>query len=201
MCIRDRHETARRADAKRPDDARDRPPLSAQRGREGDGVSGSGPRARQGRRQPGVTAMKLTVLSLLAAFAPALHAADAAAKYMVPRNEYGQPDLRGVWNFSSDVPLQRPKDTPDKQFQTREDIEKSNAARDKQIEQYAQQGVGAHNLFWLDYKSQAENLRSSLIIYPSNGRMPALVDGVTRVGGLSLIHISEPTRLLSISYA
>ena len=82
--------------------------------------------------------MKLTVLSLLVAFAPALHAADAAAKYRVPRNEYGQPDLRGVWNFSSDVPLQRPKDTPDKQFQTREDIEKSNAARDKQIEQYAQ---------------------------------------------------------------
>ena len=131
--------------------------------------------------------MKLTVLSLLVAFAPALHAADAAAKYRVPRNEYGQPDLRGVWNFSSDVPLQRPKDTPDKQFQTREDIEKSNAARDKQIEQYAQQGVGAHNLFWLDYKSQAENLRSSLIIYPSNGRMPALVDGVTRVGGFAAV--------------
>jgi hypothetical protein len=136
--------------------------------------------------------MKLTVLSLLVAFAPALHAADAAAKYRVPRNEYGQPDLRGVWNFSSDVPLQRPKDTPDKQFQTREDIEKSNAARDKQIEQYAQQGVGAHNLFWLDYKSQAENLRSSLIIYPSNGRMPALVDGVTRVGGFAAVFKDVP---------
>ncbi|MBL4572616.1 MAG: hypothetical protein JKY86_06035, partial [Gammaproteobacteria bacterium] len=28
--------------------------------------------------------------------------------YVVPRTEYGQPDLNGVWNFSSFVPMQRP---------------------------------------------------------------------------------------------
>ena len=83
-------------------------------------------------------------------------------KYQAPRNEYGQPDLRGVWNFSSDVPLQRPKDTPDKLFRTREDIDKANAARQKQFEQLTQQGVGFHNDFWLDYKSQVEDLRTSL---------------------------------------
>ncbi|MGH8241137.1 MAG: hypothetical protein ACREXP_29545, partial [Steroidobacteraceae bacterium] len=105
--------------------------------------------------------------------------------YQAPRNEYGQADLRGVWNFSSDVPLQRPKATPDKHFQTREDIEKSNAARAKQLEQLTQQGVGAHNTFWLDYASQAENLRTSLIVYPADGRMPTLVDGVTRIGGFA----------------
>ena len=27
--------------------------------------------------------------------------------YVVPRTEYGQPDLSGVWNFSSFVPMQR----------------------------------------------------------------------------------------------
>ena len=102
------------------------------------------------------------VWCLCVVLAPAAHAADAVAKYQAPRNEYGQPDLRGVWNFSSDVPLQRPKDTPDKQFQTREDIAKSNAARQKQFEQLAQQGVGFHNDFWLDYKSQVENLRNTL---------------------------------------
>jgi hypothetical protein len=111
--------------------------------------------------------------------------AAAANTYKAPRNEYDQPDLRGVWNFSSDVPLQRPKDTPDKLHQTREDIEKSNAAREKQLEQFTQQGVGAHNVFWLDYKSQAENLRTSLLIYPANGRMPKLVDGVTKIGGFA----------------
>ncbi len=130
--------------------------------------------------------------ALLVAFAAAAHGADSAPKYKAPRNEYGQPDLRGVWNFSSDVPLQRPKDAPDKQYQTREDIEKSNAARDKQIEQYGQQGVGSHNLFWLDYKSLVENLRTSLIVYPSNGRMPKLVDGVTKIGGFAAVFKDIP---------
>jgi hypothetical protein len=125
------------------------------------------------------------VACLFAVCAPAVHAADAAAKYQAPRNEYGQPDLRGVWNFSSDVPLQRPKATPDKEYQTREDIKKSNEAREKQFEQLTQQGVGFHNKFWLDYESQTENLRTSLIIYPANGRLPTLVDGVTIVGGLA----------------
>ena len=132
-----------------------------------------------------MTTMIAAAASLLLAFAAVAHATDSAPKYKAPRNEYGQPDLRGVWNFSSDVPLQRPKDTPDKQYQTREDIEKSNAAREKQLEQYTQQGVGAHNVFWLDYKSQAENLRTSLLVYPANGRMPKLADGVTKIGGFA----------------
>jgi hypothetical protein len=128
---------------------------------------------------------KLLLLASTPLLAPTVHATDAAPKYQAPRNEYGQPDLRGVWNFSSDVPLQRPKDAPDKLTQTRADIEKSNAAREKQLEQYTQQGVGAHNVFWLDYKSQVENLRTSLLVYPANGRMPKLVDGVTKIGGFA----------------
>jgi hypothetical protein len=132
-----------------------------------------------------MTLRKLLLLASALLLAPSVHAADAAPKYKAPRNEYGQPDLRGVWNFSSDVPLQRPKDSPDKLTQTHADIEKSNAAREKQLEQYTQQGVGAHNVFWLDYKSQAENLRTSLLIYPANGRMPKLVDGVTKIGGFA----------------
>jgi hypothetical protein len=123
-------------------------------------------------------------IAILIVFAAAAHTADAP-KYQAPRNEYDQPDLRGVWNFSSDVPLQRPKDTPDKLFQTQADIEKSNAAREKQFEQLTSQGVGFHDKFWLDYKSQVRNLRTSLIVYPSNGRLPKLVDGVTKVGGLA----------------
>ena len=130
------------------------------------------------------TIRKLIVSSLFIALAPAAQAADTA-KYKAPRNEYGQPDLRGVWNFSSDVPLQRPKDTPDKLFRTREDIAKANAAREKQFEQLTQQGVGFHNDFWLDYKSHVEDLRTSLLVYPANGRLPKLVDGVTKIGGLA----------------
>jgi opacity protein-like surface antigen len=127
---------------------------------------------------------KLLLIASASLLASAAHAADAD-KYQAPRNEYGQPQLNGVWNFSSDVPLQRPKDAPDKLLQTREDIEKSIAAREQQFEQFTQQGVGFHNTFWLDYRSQSENLRTSLLVYPLNGRLPKLVDGVTKVGGFA----------------
>ncbi|HEX4970164.1 MAG TPA: hypothetical protein VFV69_03845 [Steroidobacteraceae bacterium] len=127
---------------------------------------------------------KLLLVASASLLASVTHATEAV-KYQAPRNEYGQPELRGVWNFSSDVPLQRPKDTPDKLFQTREEIEKALAAREKQFEQFTQQGVGFHNTFWLDYKSQTENLRTSLLVYPLNGRLPKLVDGVTKVGGFA----------------
>ena len=31
----------------------------------------------------------------------------AADAYQAPRTEWGKPDLQGVWNFSSNVPMQR----------------------------------------------------------------------------------------------
>ena len=41
----------------------------------------------------------------------AAHSAEpakaAAKKYVVPRTESGQPDLRGVWNYGSDTPFVR----------------------------------------------------------------------------------------------
>src|SRR5438046_2587133 len=51
----------------------------------------------------------LTLLALLASIltpAPAL--AQQAASYMVPRTEYGQPDLQGVWGTDFVTPLERP---------------------------------------------------------------------------------------------
>src|SRR5688572_9210451 len=127
---------------------------------------------------------KLLLFASTTLLACAAHAADTA-KYQGPRNEYGQPDLRGVWNYSSDVPLQRPKDTPDKLFRTREEIEKANAARAKQLEQLTQQGVGFHNDFWLDFQSQVNDLPTSLLVYPASGRVPKLADQVPPIAGLA----------------
>jgi hypothetical protein len=107
--------------------------------------------------------------------------------YRAPRNEYGQPDLRGVWNYSSDVPLERPKEFADKQFRTPEELEQANAVRDKTLERMTQTGVGAHNTFWLDYKAHATDLRTSLITYPTNGRLPKLAEGVQKIGGFAAI--------------
>ena len=49
------------------------------------------------------------------------------SKYRAPRTEGGQPDLQGVWNFNSGVPLQRPAAFSDKKFFTKEEFDKQRA--------------------------------------------------------------------------
>jgi hypothetical protein len=130
----------------------------------------------------------MTSLDKVAAVLGALLAQPAlGAEYRAPRNEYGQPDLRGVWNFSSDVPLERPKEFADKDYRTREDLDKANATRDATLERMTQTAgtVGAHNTFWLDYKAHGEDLRTSLISHPANGRLPNRVEGVQKIGGFA----------------
>ena len=51
----------------------------------------------------------------------------AAEDYAVPRTEWGQPDLQGVWNFSSDVPMQRPRQFGERQFLNQQEIEEIRA--------------------------------------------------------------------------
>ena len=46
--------------------------------------------------------------------------------YEVPRTEWGQPDLQGVWNFSSNVPMQRPAQYGTRQFLSAAEIDTTN---------------------------------------------------------------------------
>jgi hypothetical protein len=114
-------------------------------------------------------------------------AANSPPKFKAPRTEFGQPDLQGVWNYSSDVPLERPKDFADKEFFTPQDIAKLKAAKVKQIEQFAAIGVGAHSTAFFDFEARTENLRTSLITYPVDGRLPKLLDGVQHIGGTDAV--------------
>ena len=132
-------------------------------------------------RQLGI-GVQLLVTYLVLAGLPA-----QAAKYKVPRTEFGRPDLQGVWNYSSDVPLERPKEFADKIFFTREDIQKLKATTVQDIDRFASIGVGAHNTFYFDFEAQTENLHTSLIVYPTNGRLPKLVEGAPHVGAFDAI--------------
>src|SRR5687767_12910660 len=136
------------------------------------------------------------LFALLLVIAVAASAAgQTPAKYKVPRNEYGQPDLQGVWNFSADVPLERAKAYADKKFFTREELEKQAQARDASLDQIAKLApVEVFDRHWLDYRAQVENLRTSLIIYPENGRLPQLLPGVERTNLLQAINDIKGTR-------
>jgi hypothetical protein len=126
-----------------------------------------------------------SLLLFLALTVGPVSAAGPEAKYKAPRNEHGQPDLQGIWNFSSDVPLERPAAFADKKFLTREELEKLKAGRQKAFTVVGKVvPVEEVGLAWLDYVAQTENLRTSLIVYPDNGRLPKLVEGVRRIPGV-----------------
>jgi hypothetical protein len=128
--------------------------------------------------------MTRCLLLALTAMAAQAVAAGAQTPYKAPRTEFGRPDLQGVWNYSSDVPLERPKGLADRKTVSREERAQQNATREANFERLLTATAG-HDAFWLDYAAQGEDLRTSLITYPDNGRLPKLVEGVQKIGGFA----------------
>ncbi|MFZ8955845.1 MAG: hypothetical protein ACO3NC_09500 [Pseudohongiellaceae bacterium] len=109
-------------------------------------------------------------------------ALNAQNAYEVPRTEWGQPDLQGVWNFSSNVPMQRPTEYGTRQFLTPEEIEQIQARRaaaDANSDSaLAIEGVDeSYNDFWIENAGIGDLVRTSHIVYPDNGQLPELLTG------------------------
>lgn len=117
------------------------------------------------------------VLSL-SAYCPS---ALAGKDYKAPRNSHGQPDLQGLWDFRNLTPLERPEAMGDKATFTPEELaafkQKAIAANDTDAitDLPAEADVEVpYNSFWLDYGTETGDLRTSLIVDPPTGRLPAL---------------------------
>ncbi len=130
---------------------------------------------------------KIVSLIVLAVSCSISLVAIAADDYVVPRTEWGQPDLQGVWNFSSNVPMQRPARFGDRQFLTEEEIAEAqvqraeaDAASDAAV---PIEGVDAsYNDFWVESAGIGANARTSHIVYPLDGRVPDRREGVQTLG-------------------
>lgn len=117
--------------------------------------------------------------------------AFAADLYIAPRTQWGTPDLQGVWNFSSNVPMQRPEQFGNREFMTDDEIAsmrsrlaEADAASDQAVAQ-TDGSPGGYNDFWVESAGITDRIRTSHIVYPENGRMPARVEGsVVQFGGL-----------------
>lgn len=144
----------------------------------------------------------LPILSSALLYSASLLAAD---DYVAPRTEWGQPDLQGVWNFSSNTPMQRPSRFGDRQFLNAEEITEmrvARAARDANSD--AALPIGgvdeSYNDFWIENAGIGGDIRTSHIIYPVNGQIPKLVEGaVVQTGnyGAETTGESRPARLMA----
>ena len=114
------------------------------------------------------------------------------AAQTAPRTAWGQPDLRGIWDFRTITPLQRPESLAEQEFLTEEeaanlehavldrnaDLANRPALRTEvteSVDRGADGAPGFYNNFWLDRGTSAVGTRrTSLIIDPPNGRIPDL---------------------------
>ncbi len=127
----------------------------------------------------------------------------AAEDYEVPRTEWGLPDLEGVWNFSSNVPMQRPEEFGERQFLSDEEIAATQGQRfslgatDEPIRSASGVEAFYNDSIWMENARTRGRLRTSLIVLPSNGRVPALEVGVEHQPGGEIEAIGErPVRFV-----
>ena len=127
----------------------------------------------------------LTVFALVAWSIPAASQTQTATAgtWVPPLTPWGDPDLQGQWNSQTSTPLQRPLEGPlagrdaltVEEAETRESTNRANFDRPPRAG-----SVGNYNAFWRDIGKALT--RTSLIIDPTDGRIPALSpEGAARI--------------------
>jgi hypothetical protein len=125
----------------------------------------------------------LAALSGLLICSSALYGAE---NYTAPKTQWGQPDLQGVWNFSSEIPLQRPAQYGDREFLTEEEIAQIQERR-VAIDEFSDAAIPnggvneAYNDFWIESAGIGDVVRTSIIVYPPDGRLPPFAEGAVIV--------------------
>ena len=134
-------------------------------------------------------AMKKISSLILYIFVSSLSFISVAQDFEVPRTEWGKADLQGVWNFSSNVPMQRPNRFGERQFLTEEEVAEAaarRAAADANSDAALNiEGVdGSYNDFWIENAGIGGNVRTSHIVYPTDGKLPGLAEGAVTQRGV-----------------
>ena len=94
------------------------------------------------------------------------------------RTSWGDPDLQGVWDYRTITPLERRPELGDREFYTDEEIAELEGRAGRRMDKPPDESTPA-NLVHAEYLTDpgrfvAESKRTSLIVDPPNGRIPAL---------------------------
>ena len=87
------------------------------------------------------------------------------------RTSWGDPDISGMWSYASLTPLQRPERLGEKEFYTPEEAAQIFANTQQDVADRPGD-VGSYNYQWFDRGEVSADFRTSLIVEPSNGRLP-----------------------------
>src|SRR4051812_14463635 len=107
--------------------------------------------------------------------------ADATIATSAPRTPWGVPDLQGVWDRHTITPLERPTGKESKEVLSDEEVaqleaetvDRNNADKNRKVGTDSDVGR-AYNEFWWDRPTKATGNRTSLVVDPPDGRVPAL---------------------------
>ena len=118
----------------------------------------------------------------LAGAALALTPAVVHAQGDVPRTPDGQPDLQGVWSFSTATPMERPPElagketlTPEEAAEWEANLAVERAGLESELETAPLEArVGYSLRIWFEWGDSLEERRTSLVIDPPDGRIPAV---------------------------
>ena len=130
------------------------------------------------------------LITLAAAVAAVSALAASSTVGEVPMKSWGKPSLQGTWDFKTSTPLNRPERWKDKEFLTAEEAAKyeadilSGRAEREQTEGEIREGLDGqsdvdvgYNSGFLELGTKFDgSLRTSLIVDPPNGRMPAMLE-------------------------
>lgn len=132
------------------------------------------------------TKLKIIVIPLVIQCSGALFAAE---EYLTPETQWGHPDLQGVWNFASNVPMERSEEFGDRQFLNEEEVleaqrERFSIGRRREPSRTSN-GIEAfyNDTMWMERARVDGVVRTSLLVYPLNGRLPEPVEGISHQPG------------------
>ncbi len=111
----------------------------------------------------------------------------AAKPWVAPRTPWGDPDLQGIWDNGTPTSLERPAEFSGREFLTDEELkartEEVATRAERRPDSAAADVELAYNNEWWDRGAPLK--RTSLIVDPTNGRLPELTpEGRKRVAEL-----------------
>lgn len=136
------------------------------------------------------TGALVSTFAIVLSALPAAQQGRKAAQATVARTPWGHPDLQGTWNNSTITPLERPAKFGGREFLTAEEARALDEAAAKQYDERpanaAQDVDAAYNQVWWDRGRTVGTRRTSLIVDPPDGRLPAMTaDGQRRAAEIA----------------